>query len=237
MMQPEPSGWQSLEVHMKGILGVKIGMTQLFNGDGVAVPVTIIQAGPCYVTQVKTVESDGYDAVQVGFQQTKLQRVKKPQRGHLGLLKPNKKHPTRKQGNDMVPLRYFREFRTRSAGDYSVGQALTVEQFAPGDRIDATGKTKGRGFSGVVKRHGFGGGPKTHGQSDRWRAPGSIGATSGNARVFKGKKMPGRYGNDRHTVQNLEVVRIDAEKNLIAVKGAVPGAKGGLLILRDAAKS
>ncbi|MCO5184602.1 MAG: 50S ribosomal protein L3 [Anaerolineae bacterium] len=221
---------------MKSILGIKVGMTQLFGENGAAIPVTIIQAGPCYVTQVKTVESDGYNAVQVGFHETKPMRVNKPQRGHLGQLKPNKKHPTRKQGADIPPVRYFREFRTRTAEEYSVGQQLTVEQFVPGDKVDVTGKTKGRGFAGVVKRYGFGGGPKTHGQSDRWRAPGSIGATSGNARVFKGKRMPGRYGGDRHTVQNLEVVRIDSEKNLIAVKGAVPGVKGGLVIVRDAVK-
>lgn len=221
---------------MKGLLGIKVGMTQLFGENGEAIPVTIVRAGPCFVTQVKTNESDGYDAVQVGFEEVKQQRVNKPQQGHLGLLKPNKKHPTRKQGADIPPVRYFREFRTKTAGDYQVGQQLTVEQFGPGEKVDVTGKTKGRGFAGVVKRHGFGGGPKTHGQSDRWRAPGSIGATSGNARVFKGKRMPGRYGNDRHTAQNLEVVRIDAEKNLIAIKGSVPGVKGGLVIIRNAVK-
>jgi large subunit ribosomal protein L3 len=221
---------------MKGLLGIKVGMTQIFTEDGTAVPVTVIQAGPCHVTQVKTVESDGYDAVQVGFLETKPTRVNKPQRGHLGMLKPDAKHPVRKTGPEIPPVRFFREFRTKTSGEYKVGQQITVEQFEAGDKVDVTGTTKGRGFAGVVKRYGFGGGPKTHGQSDRWRAPGSIGATSGNARVFKGKRMPGRYGTDRHTVQNLEVVRIDAEKNLIAVKGAIPGTKGGFVMIRDAVK-
>jgi large subunit ribosomal protein L3 len=134
-------------------------------------------------------------------------------------------------------VRYLREFRTRTAADYSVGQELTVEQFELGDRVDVTGKAKGRGFAGVVKRHGFGGGLKTHGQSDRHRAPGSIGATSGTAHVFKGKRMPGHLGDNRNTAQNLEVMRVDPERHLIAVKGSVPGAKGGFVIIREAAKS
>ena len=192
---------------MKGILGVKVGMTQVFNEQGVATPVTLIQAGPCFVTQIKTNETDGYEAIQLGFGETKERRLTKGEKGHLGLLKQDVKHPNRKKN------------------------------FGVGDRVDVMGTTKGRGLAGVVKRYGFAGGPKTHGQSDRQRAPGSIGATSGTAHVFKGKKMPGRMGNERFTSQNLEVMRIDAEKNLIAVKGAVPGVKGGLVVIRDAAKN
>jgi large subunit ribosomal protein L3 len=133
-------------------------------------------------------------------------------------------------------LRYLREFRTKDVADHSVGQTLTVEQFEVGERIDVSGRTKGKGFAGVVKRYGFGGGIKTHGQSDRWRAPGSIGGTSGTARVFKGKRMPGRMGNDSHTAQNLEVMRVDAERNLLAIKGSIPGAKGSLVVIQKAAK-
>ena len=218
---------------MKGLLGKKVGMAQVFNENGIVTPVTIIQAGPCYVTQVKSEDSDGYTAVQIGFGEIPEKRLSKGQQGHLGLLKKGK---GRKKGQNTPALRHLREFRTKDAAEHTVGQTLTVEQFEIGERIDVTGKTKGKGFAGVVKRWGFGGGIKTHGQSDRWRAPGSIGATSGNSRVFKGKKMPGRMGNDRHTAQNLEVMRIDAERNLIAVKGAVPGAKGSLVVIRKAAK-
>ncbi|VAW39618.1 LSU ribosomal protein L3p (L3e) [hydrothermal vent metagenome] len=218
---------------MKGLLGTKVGMAQVFNESGVVAPVTIIQAGPCYVTQVKTEDSDGYTAVQLGFSELKESRLTKGQQGHLGRLKKGRGH---KKGQNIPALRYLREFRTKDAAEHTVGQTITVEQFEIGDRIDVTGKSKGKGFAGVVKRYGFGGGMKTHGQSDRWRAPGSIGATSGVARVFKGKKMPGRMGNDRVTAQNLEVMRIDTERNLIAVKGAIPGAKGTLVVIRKAAK-
>lgn len=221
---------------MKGILGIKVGMTQVFDESGVVTPVTIIQAGPCFVTQVKTEETDGYQAVQVGFGEVPEKRLTQGQKGHLGLLKSDKKHPNRKKNNGLAPVRHLREFRTKSASDYTVGQILTVSQFEAGERVDVTGNTKGRGYTGVVKRYGFAGGVKTHGQSDRHRAPGSIGATSGTAHVFKGKRMAGRMGNNRYTAQNLEVVRIDEEKNLIAVKGSVPGAKGSLVVIRDAAK-
>lgn len=222
---------------MKGILGVKVGMTQVFDEHGVVTPVTVIQAGPCFVTQIKTTKTDGYEAIQLGFGETKEKRLTNGQKGHLGLLKQDDKHPNRKKNFGVNPLRYLREFRMKNVDEYAPGQEITVAQFEVGDRIDVTGKTKGRGFAGVVKRYGFGGGVKTHGQSDRHRAPGSIGATSGTAHVFKGKKMPGRMGNDRFTAQNLEVIRIDEEKNLIAVKGSVPGVKGGLVVIRDAAKS
>lgn len=218
---------------MKGLLGKKVGMAQVFDESGVVTPVTLIQAGPCYVTQVKTEATDGYTAVQIGFDEIQEKRLSKGQQGHLGLLKKGK---GRKKNQSIPALRYLREFRTKDAAEHMVGQTLTVEQFEVGERIDVTGKTKGKGFAGVVKRYGFGGGVKTHGQSDRWRAPGSIGGTSGTARVFKGKRMPGRMGNDRYTAQSLEVMRVDAERNLIAVKGAVPGAKGALVIIRKAAK-
>jgi len=218
---------------VKGLLGRKLGMAQVFDENGVVTPVTIIEAGPCYVTQLKTEDSDGYTAVQIGFSEVKEKRLSKGQQGHLGLLKKGK---GRKKGQNIPALRYLREFRTKDVAEHTVGQALTVEQFEIGERIDVTGKTKGKGFAGVVKRYGFGGGIKTHGQSDRWRAPGSIGGTSGTARVFKGKRMPGRMGNDRHTAQNLEVMRVDAERNLLAVKGSVPGAKGSLVVIHKAAK-
>ena len=208
-------------------------MAQVFDGNGVVTPVTLILAGPCYITQVKTEESDGYTAVQLGFGEIPEKRLTKGQQGHLGLLKKGR---GRKKDQNVPALRYLREFRAKDVADHTVGQTLTVEQFEIGERIDVTGKTKGKGFAGVVKRYGFGGGIKTHGQSDRWRAPGSIGGTSGTARVFKGKRMPGRMGNDRYTAQNLEVMRIDTERNLIAVKGAVPGAKGSLVVIRQAAK-
>ena len=222
---------------MKGLLGFKVGMTQVIDDDGVVTPVTVIEAGPCYVTQVKNMDRDGYEAVQLGFGETKESRLTKGQKGHLGLLKPDKKHPNRKKDFGSAAVRHLREFRTRRATEYAVGQVLTVEQFEPGDRVDVTGRSKGRGFAGVVKRHGFAGGPKTHGQSDRLRAPGSIGATSGMSRVIKGMRMAGQMGDERKTSQNLEVVRIDPERNLIAVKGSVPGSKGGLVVIRNAAKS
>lgn len=222
---------------MKALLGYKVGMTQVIEEDGTVVPVTVIQAGPCYVTQLKSKETDGYDAVQIGFDETKERRLSKAERGHLGQLKTNKKHPHRKSEFGAPLLRHLREFRTPDVSDYELGQALTVETFAPGDRVDVSGKTKGRGFTGVVKRHGFAGGPKTHGQSDRHRAPGSIGATSSMSRVIKGMRMAGRTGNERKTTQNLVVVRIDPERDLLAVRGAVPGVKGGLVMVRTSAKT
>jgi large subunit ribosomal protein L3 len=211
-------------------------MTQVIDESGVTTPVTVIQAGPCYVTQIKSEETDGYSAVQIGFGEVKENRLTKGQKGHLGLLKTNKKHPKRKDNSGIPPVRHLREFRTRKASEYEVGQILTVDQFEAGDRVDVTGKSKGRGFAGGVKRHGFSGGPRTHGQSDRLRAPGSIGATSGMSRVIKGMRMAGRMGNERVTSQNVQIVRIDAERNLIAVKGSVPGAKGSLVVVRRAAK-
>ncbi len=206
----------------KGLIGKKIGMTQIFDDAGVAIPVTVIEAGPCYVTQVRTEESDGYSAVQLGFGESKPRRLTGGQLGHL------KKH-------DLPPLRFLREFRVKGV-EVKEGDKMTVEVFEVGDHVDVVGRSKGRGFAGAVKRYGFRGGPKTHGQSDRHRAVGSIGATSGTARVFPGKRMPGRMGNHRVTAQNLKVVFVDVERNLIGVRGAVPGPKGGLVVLKEARK-
>jgi large subunit ribosomal protein L3 len=207
---------------LKGLIGKKVGMTQIFDDGGVAIPVTLIEAGPCYVTQVRTVDDNGYSAVQLGFSETKPKRLTGGQLGHLNR-------------NSLPPLRFLREFRTKTS-DVNEGDQVTVEVFAVGDRVDVIGTSKGKGFAGVVKRHGFRGGPKTHGQSDRQRAPGSIGATSGTSRVFKGKRMPGHMGNRRVTSQNLKVVLVDIERNLIGVRGAVPGAKGGILVLKETRK-
>jgi large subunit ribosomal protein L3 len=206
---------------MKGLIGKKVGMTQLFDDSGKAVPVTVIKAGPCYVTQVRTLDQNGYKAVQLGYEETKPQRLSGGELGHL------KKH-------DLPSLKFLREFRTDE--ELEEGQTLTVEVFEEGERVDIVGKSKGRGFAGVVKRYGFSGGPKTHGQSDRHRAPGSIGAGSTPGRVFKGKKMPGRMGNDTVTSQNLLISRIDPENNLIAVRGSVPGPKNGLVVIKEARK-
>ncbi|MGB2962902.1 MAG: 50S ribosomal protein L3 [Anaerolineales bacterium] len=206
---------------MKGLIGKKVGMTQLFDDSGKAVPVTVIKAGPCYVTQVRTLDQDGYSAVQLGYEETKPQRLTGGELGHL------KKH-------NLPSLRFLREFRTDEV--LEEGEKLTVEVFAEGERVDIVGKSKGRGFAGVVKRYGFSGGPKTHGQSDRQRAPGSIGAGSTPGRVFKGKRMPGRMGNDTVTSQNLLISRIDPENDIIAVRGSVPGPKDGLVIIKEARK-
>ncbi|WP_374685712.1 50S ribosomal protein L3 [Promineifilum sp.] len=223
---------------MKGLIGKKIGMTQVFDESGVVTPVTIIQAGPCYVTQVKDEHNDGYSAIQVGYGEVTPKRLSGGEQGHLGVgaRKSGEKKGGRRKSKGIPAVKHLREFRTNSAGDYQVGQQLTVAQFEIGEKVDVVGKTKGRGFAGNVKRHKFAGGVKTHGQSDRWRAPGSIGSATEMSRVPKGKRMAGRMGNERQTAQNLEVVRVDAERNLIAIKGAVPGAKGGLVIIRDAAK-
>jgi large subunit ribosomal protein L3 len=208
---------------MKGIIGKKVGMTQIFDEKGLVTPVTVIQAGPCYVTQVRLADRDGYTAVQLGFEETKPARLTRGQLGHL-------------KRNNLPALKYLREFRVRN-GEINVeeGQMITVSNaFEVGDRVDVVGTSKGRGFAGTIKRHGFHRGPKTHGQSDRERAPGSIGATSTPGRVLKGMRMGGRMGNQRVTAQNLEIMVVDDEKNLLAVKGSVPGAKGGLVIIKSA---
>ncbi len=203
------------------LIGRKIGMTRIFDDQGVVSPVTVIEAGPCRVTQIKTEATDGYNAVQIGFEHAK--KLNKPELGHMG---------------GKSPLRHLREFRTDDAANYQVGQVLTVgDLFKAGERIDVRGTSKGRGFAGAVKRHGFRGGPKTHGQSDRERAVGAISSTTTPGRVRKGLRAPGHMGDRRVTVLNLEVVKVDEERHLIAVKGAVPGPDGGLVIIRNAAKS
>jgi large subunit ribosomal protein L3 len=211
---------------MKGILGKKVGMTQVFDEQGEVVPVTVIEAGPCFVAQVKTVERDGYTAVQMGFGETKPKHLTRPQLKHL-------------EKSDLPALRNLREFRMLDdeKPGFEEGQRVAVDIFEVGESVDVTGTSKGRGFTGVVKRYGFRGGPKTHGQSDRLRTPGSIGACTTPGRVFKGKRMPGRLGNERVTAQNLKVVLVDPERNLLAVRGAVPGAKNGLLMIRQARKT
>jgi len=208
---------------VKAILGKKVGMTQIFNDHGEAVPVTVIEAGPNYVTQIRTRERDGYEAVQLGFEEVKLQRLSGGERGHL-------------TQNAVPALRHLREFALREE-ELEEGQRVIVDVFEVGDQVDVVGVSKGRGFAGVVKRYGFGGGPKTHGQSDRQRAPGSIGACAYPGRVWKGKRMPGRMGGARVTAQNLRVELVDPERNLLAVRGSVPGAKGGLLLVKVARKS
>jgi len=208
---------------MKGILGKKLGMTQIFDEDGVVIPVTLIEAGPCYVTQKKTKEKDGYNAIQLGFGEVSERRLNKPKGGHL------------KKSNS-PPVQYLREFRVDDPDVYEEGQKIDISIFEKGNVVDVTGVSKGKGFAGVVKLHHFRGGPKTHGQSDRWRAPGSAGAGSTPGRVFKGMRMARRMGNERVTVQNLKVALVDVDKNLIGIKGAVPGGKNNLVIIREAMK-
>lgn len=211
---------------MKGILGKKVGMTQVFDESGEVVPVTIIEAGPCFVTQKKTVEQDGYAAIQLGFKEVKPKRLTQGQWGHL-------------QKNNLPPLRHLRELLVSEGEteEYEEGQKISVSIFEAGDMVDVIGTSKGRGFAGVVKRHGFRGGPKTRGQSDRQRAPGSIGQTTTPGRVYKGKRMPGRMGNQRVAAQNLQVILVDPQRNLLAVKGSVPGARNGLLLIKEARKT
>ena len=204
---------------IKGILGRKIGMTQLFTKDGTVEVVTAIEAGPCTVTQIKTVAKEGYNAVQLGFREAK--RLNAPEKGHLGKL---------------GLFKLLREFRVDEALNVEVGHRVDVTLFQPGDKVDVMGLSKGRGFAGVVKRYHFAGGPKTHGQSDRHRAPGAIGSGTTPGHILKGLRMAGHMGNARVTVKRLEVVRADPDRNLLLVKGAVPGAKDGLLEIRKSRK-
>ena len=206
----------------KAILTTKVGMTQIFNEDGVLTPVTVLQAGPCVVTQVKTVENDGYSAIQVGFGDIREKLVNKPMKGHFA-----------KAG--VAPKRFVREFRLEDAESYAVGQEIKADVFAAGDKIDATAISKGKGFQGAIKRHNQHRGPMTHG-SKYHRHAGSNGACSDPSKVFKGKHMPGHMGSKKITIQNLEVVRVDAENNLLLVKGAVPGPKKCLVTIREAVK-
>jgi large subunit ribosomal protein L3 len=221
---------------MKGILGKKVGMTQIFDEKGQIVPVTVIEAGPCYVTQVKSSEKEGYQAIQLGFDGTKEKRISRGERGHLGLLKTDDKHPTRRTLEGVPAVRFLREFRIKGDEGYTEGQKITADIFAVGEHVDVIGTSKGKGFAGVVKRHHFKGGPRTHGQSDRQRAPGSVAQTTTPGKIYKGKRMGGHMGSDRVTAQNLTVVLVDAERNLIAVRGPVPGANGSLVMVTQARK-
>ena len=206
----------------KAILATKVGMTQIFGEQGVLTPVTVLQAGPCVVTQVKTLENDGYEAVQLGFGEIRENLVSKPRKGHLAKAGVSAK-------------RYLTEFRLENAAEYSLGQEIKVDIFAEGDKVDATGITKGKGFQGAIKRHGLSRGPMKHG-SKYHRHAGSNGAATSPGRVFKGKHMPGQMGNVKATVQNLEIVRIDTENNVILVKGAVPGPKKSMIVLKETVK-
>jgi large subunit ribosomal protein L3 len=207
---------------MKGLIGKKIGMTQIFDGAGVAYPVTLIEAGPCYVTQVRLPERDGYSAVQLGFSELNPKRLTGGELGHL-------------KANQLPPLRFLREFRVKTP-DVNVGDAIKVDVFAVGEHVDVVGTSKGKGFAGGVKRYHFRCGPKTHGQSDRHRAPGSRSSTTTPGRVYKGSRGAGHMGNDRVTAQNLKIVLVDSERNLLGIHGAVPGPKGGLVVIKEARK-
>ena len=208
---------------VKGLLGTKLGMTQLWDANNRVVPVTVVQAGPCVVTQVRTPDSDGYAAVQLGFGAIKAKQVTKPDAGHF-------------ERAGVTPRKHLVEIRTANAAAYTVGQELGVDTFAAGEEIDVTGTSKGKGFAGVMKRHGFHGVSASHGSHRNHRKPGSIGGASTPGRVFKGMRMAGRMGTDTVTTQNVTVHAVDAEKGLILLKGAVPGPKGGLVVIRSAAK-
>jgi large subunit ribosomal protein L3 len=208
----------------KGILGRKLGMTQVFDSGNRVVPVTVIEAGPCRVVQIKTPERDGYAAVQLAFGDTKASRLTKPELGHLKVA-------------DAPPAKYLAELRVDDVSGFELGQVLKADVFAAGERVDVTGISKGKGFAGVMKRHNFAGQGAAHGNHKKHRAPGAIGACATPARVFKGLRMAGQYGSARVTTLNLEVVEGDAERNLLLVKGSVPGANGGLVFVRSAVKA
>ena len=207
---------------MKGILGKKLGMTQIFTAEGIVVPVTVVEATPNVVTQIKTVEKDGYNAIQVGFEDAKEKSLNKPQKGHLAAANVLKKH--------------LKEFRVDAVEEFTVGQEIKADLFAAGEKIDVTGTSKGKGFQGPIKRRGQSRGPESHG-SRYHRRPGSMGACSFPGRVSKNKKLAGHMGSVKVTVQNLEVVKVDADKNLILVKGAIPGPKGSMVTIKEAVKS
>ena len=207
----------------KAIIGKKIGMTQIFDETGKVIPVTVIEAGPCVVAQVKTVETDGYDAIQLGFGDVKENKVNKPVKGHYAK-------------GSVTPKKHLREFRVDSVESYKVGDEVKADAFVAGDKIDVQGTSKGKGFQGVIKRHGQHRGPMGHG-SMYHRRPGSMGATSTPGRVFKGKKLPGHMGVQTITIQNLDVVRVDMDKNVILVKGSVPGVKGAILKIKTSVKA
>ena len=207
----------------KGLIGRKVGMTQIFDETGKVIPVTAIEAGPCVVAQVKTKETDGYTAIQLGFGDVKEKKINKPEKGHYTKV-------------NLTPKKYLREFRVDSVDEVKVGDELKADVFAVGDKIDIQGTSKGKGFQGVIKRHGQSRGPMGHG-SMYHRRPGSMGPTSTPGRVFKGKKLPGHMGVQTVTILNLEVVKVDLDKNVILVKGSVPGAKGAILKIKDAVKA
>ena len=208
---------------VKGILGTKLGMTQLWDENNKVVPVTVIQAGPCVVTQVRTPEQDGYNAVQLGFGAVKAKKVTKPEAGHFAKA-------------DVTPRKHLVELRTADASEFELGQELTAEVFAGGDVVDVTGTSKGKGTAGVMKRHGFKGLRASHGVHRKHRSPGSIGGCATPGRVFKGLRMAGRMGNNKVTVQNLKIHAVDAERGLLLVRGAIPGNNGSLVVVRSAAK-
>jgi len=208
----------------KCIMGKKVGMTQIFDNEGLVVPVTVIEAGPCTVIQKKTVDSDGYNAIKVGYEDVAEKKINKPLKGLFGKLK-------------IAPKKYLKEFRLDDSDKYEVGQEIKAnDMFQEGDKVDVSGISKGKGFQGTIKRYGQKGGKETHG-SMYHRRVGSMSANTNPARVFKGKKLPGHMGVDSVTIQNLDIVRVDAERNLILIKGAVPGPKGGLLIIKNTVKS
>ncbi len=208
---------------INGIIGRKVGMTQVFEDTGKAIPATVIEAGPCPIVQVKTQERDGYQAVQLGFGKRKENKCNSPRRGQFA-----------KAG--IEPVQILREFTVDTLEDVSVGDTVDASLFSEGELVDVTGTSKGHGFTGVVKRYGFAGGRKSHGGEQDLRRSGSIGASATPSRVFKGKRMPGRYGAKRHTVQNLQVIQADAERNLLVVKGGIPGPTNGFILIRKAVK-
>ena len=208
----------------KGLIGKKIGMTQIFDEKGNVIPVTVVEAGPCVITQKKTIENDGYEAVQVGFGDVKAQRVNKAMKGHFAK-------------NDVAPKKVLKEFRLENIADVNVGDILKADVFATGDKVDVIGTSKGHGTAGSIKRWNFSRLRMTHGTGPNHRHAGSLGACSSPSRVFKGKKMAGHYGHETVTVQNLKIAKVDAENNLIAIKGAIPGPKGGIVVIADAVKA
>lgn len=208
----------------KGLIGKKIGMTQIFDEKGNVIPVTVVEAGPCVITQKKTIENDGYEAVQVGFGDVKAQRVNKAMKGHFAK-------------NDVAPKKVLKEFRLESIADVNVGDILKADVFATGDKVDIIGTSKGHGTAGSIKRWNFSRLRESHGTGPVARHAGSLGACSTPSRVYKGKKLAGHYGVDRTTVQNLTIAKVDVENNLIAVKGAIPGPKGGIVVIADAKKA
>ena len=213
-----------MERNTKGVLGTKLGMSQVFDDQGRIVPVTVVKAGPCVVTAVRTPERDGYAGVQLGYGEIDPRKVTKPVAGHFSAA-------------GVTPRRYLAELRTSDASEYTLGQEVTAEVFAPGQLVDVTGKSKGKGTAGVMKRHGFGGLSASHGTQRKHRSPGSIGGCATPGRVFKGLRMAGRMGSERVTVQSLTVHSVDTERGLLLIKGAVPGSRGALVLVRSAAKT